>query len=265
VNDLFVALGIESWKPLLSTLFAPPIPMIALILIGSRLIGRRPRTGHTFVAVGCVTLWLSMTPATGVFLAHHLLHLPPPLAAIDIEGLRDRPETAIVVLGRGRRAFAEEYGEPALTPGSLERLQYGIWLSRATRLPLAFSGGVGWRAEPGAAEADVAARIAERDFDEKLQWVENASRDTHENAVKTLALLQPLGIRRIVLVTNQTDMPRAVRNFAHAAPAGVEVIPAPMDVPSPDPAPFMRWLPSPDGYQSVCIAIHEWLGLLAGA
>jgi uncharacterized SAM-binding protein YcdF (DUF218 family) len=265
VNDLFIALGIGSLKPIVSAFVCPPIPMIVLVILGAFLITRHPRTGRAFVVIGCVALWFSMTPVIGTLLAQRMLQLPPPLAPADIEALKDRPDTAIVVLGGGRRAFAAEFGDAALTPGSVERLQYGIWLARATDLPIAFSGGVGWRGEPGPTEADIAARVAEREFGEKLRWIENQSRDTRENAINTVALLQPDGIRRFVVVTNQIDMPRAVRNFERAASAEFIVVPAPMDVEPTEPSNFMKWLPGPDGYQSVCTVIHEWLGLLAGA
>src|SRR5262245_975323 len=37
VNDLFVLLGIQSWKPLLTALVLPPVPWLLLMLIGARM------------------------------------------------------------------------------------------------------------------------------------------------------------------------------------------------------------------------------------
>jgi hypothetical protein len=41
-------------------------------------------------------------------------------------------------------SYAPEYGVGNLAAPSLERLRYGLWLSRSTGVPVAFSGGVGW-------------------------------------------------------------------------------------------------------------------------
>ena len=63
------------------------------------------------------------------------------------------------------------------------------------------------------------AEVARDEFGLTLRWVEPASRDTHENAVDTLALLQPAGVREVVLVTHGAHMPRALREFRAAAAA----------------------------------------------
>jgi hypothetical protein len=70
------------------------------------------------------------------------------LSSEQIAELKKSPRTAIVVLGGGRRLLAPEYGVATLTPRSIERLRYGVWLARETGLPLAFSGGVGHGAKP---------------------------------------------------------------------------------------------------------------------
>jgi len=266
LNELFVAFGIESWKPLVSALVSPPLPLLVLVLIGARLVRQRPRIARALILFGCAGIWLTMTTALGTLLIRSLEADWPPLTPTQIELLADAPHAAIVVLGGGRRQYAPEYGEASLTSRSIERLRYGVWLARATHLPLVFSGGVGWSAIPGPAEADVAARIAEREFGLELQWVENRSRDTRENAVNTVELLRQFAIRRVVLVTNGSDMRRAVRNFEHAAPAGaLEIVPAPMEIGTRGPLRLVDWLPSVEGYTQFHDALHEWIGLAAGA
>ena len=98
---------------------------------------------------------------------------------------------AIVVLGAGVEPFAPEYGVSSLLYPSLERLRYGLWLARETGAPVAFSGGVGLGQPDAAAEAKVAAKIAAEEFNRPLRWQEEDSRDTRENATRTLALLKP--------------------------------------------------------------------------
>jgi uncharacterized SAM-binding protein YcdF (DUF218 family) len=200
--------------------------------------------------------------------------LKPPLAlsAAAVKELARQPGTAIVVLGGGRQRSAPEYGFTTLHARSVERLRYGIWLSRKTGLPLAFSGGNG-RAEPvGPTEAELAAGIAELEFKHPLRWLEDQSRDTHENAVRCLALLKPEGIKRIVLVTHAYHMPRALRHFQRAAAVQgqgqankLEIVPATVGRPLPGPWVLANWLPSLRGLEENQLALHELLGLWAGA
>ena len=267
LNDLFVTLGIESWKPVVSALFVSPLPLIATVLIGAAQMYRRRVLAWLLILSGCAGLWLSTTQALGQSLERLLVQPPPALDSTQIAALKDSADTAIVVLGGGRRLVAPEYGGIATTtPRSLDRLRYGIWLARATGLPVAFSGGIGWRSQPGATEAEVAARVAADEFGFDLRWQETRSRDTRENAIESVALLYPLGIRRIVVVTHDSDMRRAIANFERAAAGkNIEIVAAPMDVAAFDTLRVADWLPSAGGYELVWSVLHEWVGIIAGA
>jgi uncharacterized SAM-binding protein YcdF (DUF218 family) len=97
-----------------------------------------------------------------------------------------------------------------------------------------------------------------------LKWVEVQSRDTSENAHYILPLLAKDGVERIVLVTHGFHMRRALANFERAARrAGVtaSILPAPMGLSER----HGGWMPSSEGFQMVRLALHEWLGWLAGA
>ncbi len=168
--------------------------------------------------------------------------------------------------------LAPEYGGADLASPSLFRLRYGLWLSRQTGIPVAASGGVGWG--PSSAgiqpEASRMAEIAQAEYGAPLRWVEATSRDTHENAVNTLALLRPAGIRELVLVTHATHMPRALREFQAAAAAGaasagsgsMRITPATMGQAWPADSPLLRWLPSSEGTRRMRAALHEVLARL---
>ncbi|CAD5371921.1 conserved hypothetical protein [Rubrivivax sp. A210] len=268
MNQIFVALGIESLKPLLSALVLPPVPLLLLIVAGARLMFARRLLAWLLVLLGVAGIWLSCTQALGGALMQGLLAPPRALMESDLAELRRAPKTSIVVLGGGRRLLAPEYGMSALRPYSLERLRYGLWLAHATSLPLGFSGGVGHGALPGPSEAEIAARTAEREFGRKLAWTEGDSRDTRENAIRSVALLQQAGFEQIVLVTHAYHMRRAVENFEHAAQAAgarIRIVAAPMEVPLAGRLRLSDWLPSPGGYELTYNALHEWLGRLLGA
>ncbi len=267
MNDLFLTLGIEAWKPILSTLLFSPLPLLLLVLVGARLMFRRRLLAWLLILLGVVPLYLACTNAVSGLLERGLTRPPPALSADDIGALKKAPRTAIVVLGGGRRELAPEYGVSTLHQRSIERLRFGIWLSRESNLPLAFSGGIGHGAKDGPTEAEIAARIAEREFGRPLRWTESESRDTRENALRTAALLRKDGIEQIVLVTHGYHMRRALRNFERAAALGtpMKIVAAPMGLPSSTRIEARDWLPIASNLQRTTIALHEWLGYLFGA
>jgi uncharacterized SAM-binding protein YcdF (DUF218 family) len=269
VNSLFVLLGIESWKPVLSVLILPPVPFLLLTLAGARLILSRRGLGWLLVLLSAAGLWLSMCAGTGRLVERLMLHVPPALSADRIRALkadaRGKGTDAIVVLGGGVEPFAPEYGTSNLGYYSLERLRYAMWLGRETGLPVAFSGGAGWAQAQDTAEADVAARIAAQDYRQPLRWTENASRDTRENASHTLPLMTQSGITHIVLVTHGWHMQRARRAFEDAARAhGITVEAAPMGLATRIEMPALDWMPTTLGYARVRNALREWLGWVLG-
>jgi len=266
VNNLFVLLGVESWKPVLTALLLPPVPLLLLVLIGARLILPRRGLGWLLVLASVALLWLGSCTGSARLLSQVALRPPAALSADRLKALKAPSQpTAIVVLGGGLEPFAPEYGVASLEYHSLERLRYGVWLSRETGLPLAFSGGVGWAQPDAMPEARVAAQIAANEFGRPLKWVEDQSRDTHENAARSVALLRAAGIRRIVLVTHGWHMPRALRAFEAAAGADLRIEAAPMGLARATETPALTWMPTTRGMADVRNVLRELLARIAGA
>jgi uncharacterized SAM-binding protein YcdF (DUF218 family) len=290
VNDILIAMGLSSWKGVLAVLVMPPVPFLIMILVGARLMFKQRLLAWTLIVLSCAALWFSSSAALGKLMRQTVYPVPSALAPDQIATLREArevrngrdarsndaprevaaatPRTVIVVLGAGQRPLSPEYGLSNLTPLSIERLRYAVWLSRETRLPLAFSGGVGYGGRAGASEAETAQRIAEREFGRPLSWVENQSRDTFENGMLTAEQLKTRGIQRIVLVTHDFHMRRAVRAFERgAARAGLalEIVPAPVGLSPPYEWTWQDYMPSRGGYQDSQLMLHEFLGYLAGA
>lgn len=259
--------GIETWKPVLTALLLPPVPLLLLMLIGARLILPRRGLGWFAVMLSVAGLWLSACTGTAQALSHFVLHPPAALTSDRIKELKTaKTPTAIIVLGGGLEPFAPEYGVSSLHYASLERLRYGVWLSRETGLPLGFSGGVGFAQPDSKPEAQIAAQIAASEFGRPLKFVEDNSRDTRENAARTLALLRPTGIRHIVLVTHGWHMPRALKAFETAAAGSdIRVEAAPMGLARNTETPALQWLPTSKGFSDVRSILRELLGRLAGA
>ena len=285
MSDLLHTLGLDGWKAWLGQLLLPPLPLLLLVLVGawvlarrhgpgggheiSRRINRTVRRTHGLAAVWAAVLglWLLSTPVVGAALVALLTKPPPPLSAAQISALVGTPRTAVLVLGAGRKLLAPDYGVADLKPLTLERLRYGLWLGRQTRLPVGYSGGVGWGSQAGVSEAEVAARVAERDFGQRLRWLEDRSRDTHQNAAYSVQLLHAAGITQIVLVTHDFHQQRAGAEFARAIQrAGVpmRVLPAAMGQAVLGPLQPGHWLPTTEGFALSRLALHEWLGWMAG-
>jgi len=269
VNNLFIMLGIEAWKPVVSALVLPPVPLLLLLLVGARVMPLRRGVGWLIVLASVALLWLSACAGAGQVLSKYALRVSPALSAARIAELKSQVQAkqsvAIVVLGGGMEPFAPEYGVGSLDANSLERLRYGLWLSRETGVPVAFSGGAGWAQPQAKPEAQVAAEIAAKDFGRPIKWVEDRSHDTRENAARTVVLLKESGVRHVLLVTHGWHMQRAVRAFEQYAAGDMRIEPAPMGLAHHAQTPLLAWLPSSAGYTRVHHVLHELLGLATGA
>lgn len=269
MNAWIQSLGLDTLKPLLVALLLPPVPLLLLTLLGALLLRRRPLAGWTLVLASVSLQWTLWTSAGADAVAEALLDLPLPIR--QPLALKQQPpargQQVIVVLGGGRTAGAE-YHEVSLNPLSMERLRYGVWLSRETGFPLAFSGGVG-PGFIGPSEGSIALRIARDEFRHPLRWMEDRSRDTHENALRTIEMLRDQGVGRLIVVTHDLHLPRAIRHFERARDAAglpMEVVPAPVGITERGPERlFGDYLPSPQGIARSRYALREWLGLKAGA
>jgi uncharacterized SAM-binding protein YcdF (DUF218 family) len=206
-------------KTLLHTLLLPPGGPLLLATAGACLIAwrgasvRARRTGWALLTVGLAALWVLANPLVADALSRAAQRCPP----LDLS--RPVQAQAIVILGGdASRLGAPEYGgEPAVSLSLLERVNYGAFVARRTGLPVAVSGAQG---ETLAMSASLA-----RDFSIPTRWVEDRSRDTFQNAQFCAALLRPLGITRIVLVTSAAHEWRAMQEFVSA---GFTVVPAPI-------------------------------------
>jgi uncharacterized SAM-binding protein YcdF (DUF218 family) len=92
-----------------------------------------------------------------------------------------------------------------------------------------------------------------------VKWVESRSRNTHQNAVRSAAILIPEDVKRIVLVGHGFDMRRAIAEFEAT---GLEVVPAPTFVSSATPLEFGDLVPNVFSLQSSYYALYEILANL---
>ncbi len=268
LNNLFALWGLAAWKPLLTALVLPPFPFLLTMLLGARWLRTRRGSGWFLILLSVAGLWLTATEGVARWAQPLLLTKAPVITQDRIAELKQEAKNtrmAIAVLGSGAEKFAPEYNESNLTGASLERLRYGLWLSRQTGIPVAFTGGSSWAAAEGPSEAEVAARVAAIDFKQPLKWTEIQSRDTAENAAMTIPLMQSAQVRHVLLVTHGWHMPRAMTSFQKYAGSTLSLEAAPMGLARIDEVGPLDWMPSNHGFKRNRQVVHEWLGSLAGA
>lgn len=234
-------------KAVIKALVLPPTGPLLIALAGLMLIPRHPRPGRALAATGVVLLLALSLPVVAAALLRQVSDAPP----FDPEQAREAQ--AMVILGGGVRRDAVEYGGDTLGRLTLERVRYGARVARQTGLPVLVTGGSVYGGET---EAKLMRDALEQEFAVAVQWAEDRSRTTHENAVFSAEMLRGAGIDRVVLVAHGMDMRRAKAEFLAQ---GITVIPAPTGVVSTKPAVALDYLPSLSGLQGSYYALYELL------
>ena len=232
-------------KAVAKTLVLPPTGLLLLALAGLTMRRRFPRAGAIAAWTGVLTLLLLSIPVVSGLLVRSLGESPL------LDPTRVKGAGAIVVLGGGTRPNAPEYGGDTLGGLTLERLRYGTVVARLTGLPLLLSGGSVYGGEP---EAKVMEASLEHDFGMRARWVEDRSRNTKENALRSAEILRADGISRVILVAHDFDMRRATAEFAAA---GIATIPAATGRAGDGPDTLLDYLPGISGLRGSYYAMYE--------
>lgn len=261
-----LSLDYAGFKTLFLAIVLPPAPLLLLAAWGGWRLRTRQRFGGWMLALALALTWLSATEA-GAELLSRAVGAPPALSRLERERqVASGAPGAVLVLGGGVYRHRPEYEGGVPTRLTADRLAYGVWLARRTGWPLAFSGGIGWTAkETHVPEAAIVARVAAEDYRLPLRWTEARSRDTRENASNTLPLLAAAGVQRVLLVTDDGHMRRALRAFeAVGAPLGIAIVPAPVGLRDDALSSFDDWCPSAEGFARVRNIVYETLAWWAG-
>jgi uncharacterized SAM-binding protein YcdF (DUF218 family) len=197
----------ETTTYVLGQLALPPTSLLAAALAGALLALRRRVAGVTVAVASLVALLALGTPLVAQTLIRTLE--PPPLATAQRVGAQ-----AIVALGGGRSRGAPEWGGDTVNDATLRRLRYAAQLARETGLPVLLAGGNPDRAP--LPEARLMRSVLAQEFGIEARWVEDRSDTTAENARFAAAILAPVGLTRVLLVTDAYHMPRARHAFAGA-------------------------------------------------
>lgn len=230
-------------KSVLRSLILPPSGLLLLAFLGLFLGRRYRRLGTSLLVFGLVSLWLCCTPVVADALQRLAERYPP----LDLA--RPVDAQAIVILGGGTVRIAPEYGGPAASLDTLERVIYGAYVARRTSLPVLVTG--------APLEAAAMQATLSRDLGMRARWVEGHSRDTFQNAQFSAPLLRADGIHRIILVTNSTHEWRAAHEFMSA---GFEVVPAPVGTLPREKLELTKFVPGMEPLMRSNLAVYELIG-----
>jgi uncharacterized SAM-binding protein YcdF (DUF218 family) len=230
-------------KAVFRNLILPPTGLLIVAIVGLLLSRRYRRLGTALLVFGLVSLWLCSTPVVANALERLTERYPP----LDLS--HPVNAQAVVILAGGLVRIAPEYGGPAASSQTLERLNYGAFVARRTSLPVLVSG--------THMEAEAMQVTLSRDFGIRARWVDSRSGDTFQNAQFSAKLLHADGIHRIILVTNSTHEWRAAHEFMSA---GLEVVPAPVGTLQDEGLRLMNFLPQIDALTQSNLAVYELIG-----
>ncbi len=235
-------------------LLLPPGGPIILLSVGLLLIILRSRKlGGLLTFLGLASLYAASIPAVSYRLIDALQSQHPPVVLLPTD------LQAIVVLGGGRLTDAPEYDGDTVKHFTLERLRYAARLHRETGLPILVAGGRVYNEERS--EADLMKQVLSQDFNVPVQWLEEKSRNTYENASYSAEILKQQEVNKILLVTHAFHMPRSRWSFEQM---DIRVTPAPTAFRTAGHAEHqgMSYMPQHMALETSSLALHEWLGLV---
>ena len=238
---------------LISTIILPPFSVIILWLLSILLWALKcKKTAFFSTILGISILYVVSIPYT-------VQTISDSLVKEDKLSLADyRQAQAIVILGGGLRDNKELY-HPLTVPGIvLERMRYAAYLHKETALPILVTG-----ASPnGNSEAQIMKQELFSFFGVQTKWLEEYALNTKQNAEFTAQILQPQGIKKIILVTNQWHMQRAKMLFEKQ---GFNVLPASIGngiTPQSYELNYMHFIPQAGAMSANVQLLKEWIGYL---
>lgn len=221
---------------LAARLLHPAVQALLLALLsGALVLWRRPRAALAAGVFAFAWIWVASTP----WLA---LHLREGLATV---GPTTHPRAdAVVVLGGGKLPVSD-------WSGTNTRAGMGLSLWREGLAPRVLVSG-------SDQAADLAQGFGASGVPGRALLIEDLSRNTHENARNSAALLKAAGLDHVLLVTSAIHMRRAAGAFRHE---GIAVSPVPSNDGHARLAAEPAWLPRREALTLTARCLREYVAL----
>jgi uncharacterized SAM-binding protein YcdF (DUF218 family) len=228
----------------------PPNLFILLAMIGVLIAWRRKPFGLAVATAAIGLVYLAAMPVTAALLirwAEAIEFDEPTLPS-------DKRPGAIVVLSADARRSAVPGVPDTVGRLTLERLAEAARQQRRLGLPILVSGG----APRGASLAVLMSRVLQEDFRVPVQWREERSRNTFENALYSAEILRGAGIPAALVIAHPWDMARALWSFRAI---GYPVVPSPTPEDGSPPLSVAAFLPQAPALLESYYALHELIGI----
>jgi uncharacterized SAM-binding protein YcdF (DUF218 family) len=202
-------------------LFIYPLGLVFILLLFALLLRRKEKTRNILIVLSLLILWLSSTSLVSENLARSLewRYFPPKeIPSADV----------IVVLGGGTEAIVYPRSGVEVN-GAGDRVLYAARIFKEGKAAhiLLTGGEISWMNSTTSTPAGEMAEILQfLGVPQNALWLENKSQNTRENAVFSKNILDDKAIKKILLITSASHMPRAAAVFQKL---GIEVIPLPVD------------------------------------
>ena len=231
----------------------PPNLFILLALIGVLIAWRRKPFGLAVATAAIGLLYLVAMPVT----AGLLIRWAEAIAFDEPTLPSDKPPGAIpgaiVVLS----ADARRSGIPGVPDSvgqlTLERLAEAARQRRRLGLPILVSGG-----PPEAPLAALMSTVLQEDFRVPVEWREERSQNTFENALYSAKILRDAGIHAALVIAHPWDMARALWSFRAV---DYPVVPSPTPAGGSPSLSVNAFLPQVPALLESYYALHELIGL----
>ena len=219
-------------------------------MLGVLIAWRRKLLGLAIATVAIGLLYLVAMPVTA-----DLLIRGAEAIAFDEPTLpSDKPPGAIIVLSADMRRSGIPGMPDIVGQLTLERLAEAARQWRRLGLPILVSGG-----PPDAPLAALMSRVLQEDFRAPVQWCEERSQNTFENALFSAEILRHAGVSSALVVAHPWDMARALWSFRAV---GYRVIPSPTAEGRSPPLSIAAFLPQAPALLRSYYALHELIGLV---
>ena len=235
-----------------------PVILLLIVALAALLISAlRPSAAARTVAFGAVLLLaaLATTPIGLLLIAPLENRFPEPPADMP-------PPYGIIVLGGALRGEESAARRQVVFSEGERVVEAAILAKRYPNARVIFSGGNGSLLARSSTEAQAAQELlVELGVDPARITLEDASRNTDENARFTAKLVRPQPAQRFLLVTSAYHMPRSMGLFEKA---GFTVTAFPVAFRTLGEGRGLHWeTDAPRNLETFEIAAKEWIGLLA--
>jgi uncharacterized SAM-binding protein YcdF (DUF218 family) len=228
----------------------PPNLFILLAMIGVLIAWRRKLIGLVLATAAIGLVYLAAMPVS----AGLLIRWAEAIAFAEPTLPSDKPPGAIVVLSADARHSDTPGVLDTVGQLTLERLAEAARQQRRLGLPILVSGG-GPRGDSLAVRMS---RVLQEDFRVPVQWREERSQNTFENALYSAEILRGAGIHAALVVAHPWDMARALWSFRAV---GYPVVPSPTVEDGSPSLSIAAFLPQIPALLESYYALHELIGL----